>query len=89
MRVTFMTDEEAVLVSLEGEQVVIRSSLASAPGSRPTVILPNGTRLRAKIHRCRRIDDKFQLSGRMLDMSRPVRERLVADVAEHDTPASS
>ena len=89
MRVTFMTDEEAALVSIEGEQVVIHSSLASAPGSRPTVILPNGTRLRAKIHRCRRIDDEFQLNGRMLDMSRQVRERLVADIAERDTPASS
>ena len=89
MRVTFMTDEEAALVSLEGEQVVICSSLASAPGSRPTVLLPNGTRLRAKIRRCRRIDGKFQLSGRMLDMSRPVRERLLAAIAEQEPPVSS
>ncbi len=88
MRVTFITDEQAVLVSLDSEQVVVRSTLSSAPGSRPAMVLANGTNLRVKVHRCRRVDECFELHGRMLDMSRVVREAILADMAALESAAT-
>jgi hypothetical protein len=86
MRITFIRDAQAELVSLDGERVVIRSTEASAPGSRAAVVFADGTRLRAKIHRCRRIHECFELKGRMLDMSRAVRERIGMALTTPDPP---
>ena len=74
--VTFMSDDQAQLLSLQGDAVVLRSRESSAPGSRPPVVLRSGERLRAKIHRCRRVGAEFELTGRMLDMTKAVREAL-------------
>ncbi len=74
---------EGRLVRLDGEAIVVRSSRAFAPGSRPCGrIAPSGSELRMKTHRCRRIDDAdglvFTVEGRTLDVTREVREELVA-----------
>ena len=71
------------LVRLDGEAIVVRSSRAFAPGSRPCGrIAPSGSELRMKTHRCRRIDDAdglaFTVEGRTLDVTREVREELLA-----------
>ena len=89
VRVTFMSDAEARIISLQSEAVVLRSTLSSAPGSRPDVVLASGERLRAKIHRCRRVEGGFELTGRMLDMPRRVRQALVDALDEASSKTES
>lgn len=56
------------------DQVVLRSTIPSAPGSRIDGRLPSGVAVRVKIHRCKRQNDgTFVLEGRLLDATRDVR----------------
>ncbi len=74
---------EGRVVSLEGEVVVVRSTRAHAPGSRPTGVLSTGAPIRLKAHRSRRDETPgdgmtFTVDGRMLDLTRDLRATLEA-----------
>jgi hypothetical protein len=72
---------EARVVSLDGDAVVLRSTVPSPPGSRIEARLedePPAT-LRVKVHVSRRQPDgDFVIEGRLLDTTREVRARLEA-----------
>ena len=65
------------LETLVGEAATLRSSIPSPPGSRLEGKLDDGTTIRVKIHGCKKQDDgSFRLEGRMIDLTRQLRERL-------------
>lgn len=84
---------EGRLVSSDGDALVVRSSRAYAPGSRPSGRLsPSGAELRFKTHRCRRLEEGdglvFTVEGRLLDATRELRAELVAlSTTGEPTPA--
>ncbi len=76
---------EAALLAANANAVVLRSTVASPPGSRVEGVLAGepGTVVRIKVHACRRQEDgSFLVEGRPLDLTRPVRDKLEALVAE-------
>ena len=81
-------DGQARLVGLDGESVVVRASKPGAPGSRPVGVLPSGSQVRMKVHRCRKSDEgdglTFTLEGRLLDATRALRAELTLLLAEPD-----
>lgn len=84
----------ARVVKLDGESIVIRSARAHAPGSRPSGVLGSGRELRIKTHRSRRDDSAgdgltFTVEGRVLDLTRELREALVSALADGTNPDES
>lgn len=76
---------EAWIEQTDGAHAVVRSSKAFAPGTplRGAVQMKSSTFLRLKVQSCRRgDDDQFVISGRWLDLSRSMREELLASVQD-------
>ncbi|WP_394823292.1 hypothetical protein [Pendulispora albinea] len=74
---------EADVTRVTGDAVVLRSTIPSPPGSRIDGALTAGgdasVTIRVKIHASKRQDDgSFVLEGRLIDVTREIRERLVA-----------
>jgi hypothetical protein len=69
---------EADVVSLKDDAIVLRSTVPSPPGSRiEGALADGGGTLRVKIHSSKKQEDgAFVLEGRVLDMTRALRERL-------------
>jgi hypothetical protein len=69
----------AEIVSIVGDKITLRSTRPSPPGSRIEGVVagPTGTKLRVKVHACRRqAEGDFVLEGRPLDLTREARDRL-------------
>ncbi|MGO8998866.1 MAG: hypothetical protein ACLQVI_36540 [Polyangiaceae bacterium] len=79
-RVAWAKGGEAVVVRLEGDSITLRSSIPSPPGSRIEGALAgpdDSDAVRVKVHSSKRQEDgSFVLEGRVLDMTRAVREKL-------------
>jgi hypothetical protein len=78
---------EARVVELTGEAIVLRSTRPHAPGSRPSGVLASGEQLRLKTHRSKRDEAPgdgmvFTVEGRVLDLTRQLRDRLTASLAD-------
>jgi hypothetical protein len=72
---------EASFTSAEGENVTLRSTIPSPPGSRldATFISEPQTALRVKVHGSKKEDDgSFTIKGRLVDATRETRERVQA-----------
>jgi hypothetical protein len=77
---------EGSVVQAEKDRVRIRSTLASAPGSRLTGALTSGTPVRVKVTRCRRVEQSgnfvvmylYLIEGRLLDATRDTMAELAA-----------
>ena len=69
---------EAELVLLVGDLVTLRSTIPSAPGSRPEATLQSGSAFKVKVARCRRDEAAFLIEGRLIDTTRAVRIELEA-----------
>jgi hypothetical protein len=71
------------IVEVNGEHVVVLSSLSSPPGSPLEAVLDGGT-LRIKVRSCQRVeaDDAgraFRIEGRFVSLTRAQRESLERD----------
>lgn len=67
------------VVRADKELVELRSTIASAPGSRLTGALESGTAVRVKVARCRRVEEGgFVIEGRLLDATRGTMAELAA-----------
>jgi hypothetical protein len=80
--ITWDKGGEAVVVRVDGDGVVLRSTIPSPPGSRIEGVLAGEApaRVRVKVHSSKKVDEAppaFVLEGRLLDATREVRERLV------------
>jgi hypothetical protein len=67
--------------SLQGDAIVVVSSVASPPGSRPvgTLLGAPPEKVRMKVHACRlQPDGSFRIEGRLIDATRAMRARLEA-----------
>ena len=73
---------DAVLVTLIGDAIVMRSSIPSPPGSRLRGPLSVASaELHMKVHSSKRQSDgTFLLEGRLIDATRELRARLLASV---------
>jgi hypothetical protein len=75
---------EGRMARAEKDLVAVRSTLASAPGSRLVGSTEGGTLVRVKVARCRRLPGspdgaiEYLIEGRLLDASRDVMAELAA-----------
>lgn len=70
---------DASFVAVDGERVVLDSSLSSPPGSLAFGALVNGgDAIRIKVRGCKRVGERFRIEGRILDASRDLRTRIAA-----------
>ena len=80
-RLTWTHGGEAQIVAIGADTVSLVSTVSSPPGSRIEGTLAGEpvAKVKVKIHGSRKQDDgTFRLEGRPLDMTRELRERLVA-----------
>ncbi len=80
-RIGWTKGGEAVVVALKDDAITLRSTIPSPPGSRIEGAMASGApdAVRVKIHSSKRQEDgAFVLEGRVLDMTRALRERLGA-----------
>jgi hypothetical protein len=75
---------EASLLSLAGDFAVFRSTVSSPPGSRLSGHAPlESIAVRLKVHSCQRDDGgEFILRGRLLDLTREMRQCLASTTNE-------
>ena len=70
---------DASFVAVDGDRVVVDSTLSSPPGSLIDGTLVNGgDAIRIKVRGCKRVGERFRIEGRILDASRDLRTRLAA-----------
>lgn len=83
-RLTWTHGGEAEIVAVGADTICLSSTVPSPPGSRIEGTLAGGdAKVKVKIHASKKQDDgSFRLEGRPLDMTKELRERLVAIVAK-------
>lgn len=69
---------EAAVLKADDDRATVRSTVASAPGSRIEGALPSGSALRLKVARCRADGAAFVIEGKLLDATRAVRDEVAA-----------
>lgn len=74
-------DAPATIVVLDGERIAIDTPRPEAPGSRPVYRLEDGAEVRIKVHGCKREGETFHIEGRVIDLTRALRDRLLAALA--------
>jgi len=82
--VTWDKGGEGWVVALDGEAVKVLSTIPSPPGSRldGQLAAEHGGALRVKIHGSKKQPDgRYELTGRLLDLTRETRLRLAALIA--------
>ncbi len=75
----------ARIFSMKDDAVVLLSTISSPPGSRIDAVLASDgeTRVRVKVHSSKKQDDgTFRIEGRLIDVTREVRARVVAALLE-------
>jgi hypothetical protein len=80
---------EATIVALDDDRITLRSTIPSAPGSRPEGELESGAKVRVKVASCRRDGEAFLIEGRLLDATRERRaemQRLLAPPVDPGAP---
>lgn len=78
---TWPKGETGALCALDGERIEVVSQRPEAPGSRPAFRLADGAEVRIKVHGCKREGDLFRIEGRVIDLTRAVRARVLAELA--------
>jgi hypothetical protein len=79
VRISWAKGGEATVAKLVDDAIALRSSIPSPPGSRieGAVGGAGGDVVRVKVHSSKRQDDgSFVLEGRVLDMTRALRDKL-------------
>ena len=77
--ITWAKGGTASFLAAEGENVTLRSSIPSPPGSRldATFDAEPKTPLRVKVHGSKKEEDgSFTIKGRLVDATREIRERV-------------
>lgn len=71
------------IIAITGEAVVVVSDRPFAPGARPQGTLKSGSgrEIRMKVHRCRKVDERFQIEGRLIDATRSLLDELAHALA--------
>jgi len=73
---------DAEIVALDGDRVTLASTMSSPPGSCVDGALVNdGTTIRIKVRGCKKDGERFRIEGRILDLSKSLRQQLLALVA--------
>lgn len=83
-QLTWSRGGEASVISLDGDAIVLQSSIPSPPGSRLSGSLVDGNmEVRIKVHASKKQDDgSFHLHGRLIDATRDARSKLKALAGE-------
>ncbi len=76
--VRFAKGGEAVIAAMDGDHVTLSSTTSAPPGATVEGTLEGGTPVRVKVRGCKRdAEGRFVIEGRVIDLSRELRERLV------------
>jgi hypothetical protein len=83
-RLTWQTPGTATITRLDGEKIVLVSSIPFPPGSRPEATLEgSGDRVWIKVHRSHLLPDgNFEVEGRLINATRDLRAVLERAMAE-------
>jgi hypothetical protein len=73
---TWTKGGEADIVSVDGERIVISSTISSPPGSYLDGVLNGAGGIRIKVRGCKRDGERFRIEARILDLSRQLREHI-------------
>ena len=85
---TWQKGGHAEIVSLEGEQIVLRSSTSAPPGARLDAKLAGGEAIKIKSHGTHKeADGTFTLRGRLLDARRELRDDIASLLAPREGDA--
>ncbi len=82
VRIVWAKGGEATVTALVDDAITLRSSIPSPPGSRVEGVVPRSDGaasdgIRVKVHSSKRQEDgAFVLEGRVLDMTKAMRDRL-------------
>jgi len=80
---TIVSGGEAAIVENQGDHVVVRSSVASPPGS--TLSMKHGElAVQVKVRGCKRLAESqlpFRIEGRLVSFTRAAREAMFGDAA--------
>lgn len=72
----------AVVTHIEGDALVVHSTVAYPPGAPLAATSRNDVEFEMKVRTCRKLPSgAFEISGKLVNATRPLRERLVAAVA--------
>lgn len=80
MKLTLEAGQEAAITTIDKLRVRLSSPIAAAPGTPLKAKLEDGRIVRVKVHRCVRKDDSFEISGKLIDATRELREYLNAAI---------
>ncbi|HEY1958390.1 MAG TPA: hypothetical protein VGH28_22390 [Polyangiaceae bacterium] len=73
---------EAEIVAIDDDRVTLASTTSSPPGAYVDGSLVNdGTSIRIKVHGCKKDGERFRIDGRILDLSKSLRQQLLGLVA--------
>lgn len=75
---------EAHVIEARDDQVAVRSTIPSAPGSRLEGTLASGAAVRLKVARCRAEGGAYRIEGKLLDATRATRAEVAALIAPGD-----
>ena len=80
MEIELKSGGRARLVKLQGDRGTLDSDTAAAPGSRLAGVIAGGRSLCLKVHRCVKVDERFVVEGRFIDLTRELRLQLAASL---------
>jgi hypothetical protein len=67
---------EADVTAVDGERITLSSTASAPPGASLDTTLGDGTPMRIKVRGCKKVEERFHIEGRIIDLSRALRERL-------------
>lgn len=80
LQITWINGKKAQFVQIQGENISLRSEASFAPGTPaqgnlpPPLVQP----ITVKVHSCRREEDHFLITGRLVNLTRELRTLLEA-----------
>ncbi len=85
--IVLSSGQRGAIVRLTGERVWLQSPIAAAPGARVEAQLDSGLAVSVKAQRCvKRSDGGFDVQGRIVNMTRELRNILTASLsADHES----
>jgi hypothetical protein len=75
----------ASVTSIDGDALTVHSTVAFPPGAPLSALSANRVTFEMKVRTCRKLPSgAFEISGKLVNATRPLREKLIAAVAAKD-----
>lgn len=89
-RWTWARGGSALVSAISGEMLTVQSTVAYPPGAPLVAQSDNQVTFEMKVRTCRKLPSgEFEISGKLVNAPRPLRERLACAVARNTPPSNS